>query len=123
MVLQKTGRDATGVRSFDGGAENRCFGFTPSDQTDLTRLQNCADSHGDRISGYICFTPEIASRISPGQGFERDHPGSRITSRTLVGESGVSSPPDPNNLDVDPTRFGDLGFVARTVLEDFVSFD
>src|SRR6516162_10880406 len=62
VALKEACRDRLALRAFDRGPENRSFRFSPSEKSELPRLQNRANPHRYRVTRHVRLTPKIPRR-------------------------------------------------------------
>jgi hypothetical protein len=66
--------------ALDGTAHDRRLVLAGGDERDLACLHDRGDAHRYRLGRDVVFSEEVAGRITPRHGVERDSPRARIHS-------------------------------------------
>ena len=81
--------------------------FAKCKQEHFTRIEDGADPHGDRLAGNIFLTKKITGCVAAGNAVKSNQSSPCYFPRSRFIEADVSGSPDPQDLDVDPSRIDD----------------
>src|SRR5579859_7207830 len=115
MKLQRGGTDGRGDGAFDGFGDSGGFGFAGSKNQDASRIENCADAHGDGTFGNFGALREKATIIFDGFLREFLQPSARGEAGVWFVETDVSVAADAENLEIDAAGVFDGAFVFVTI--------
>ncbi len=112
-------RGLTGLRPSVRG-DDPAFVFAQRDQDDLASGEDRAQAHGDRLGRHRFFAKEIAGRVVPRDGVERDQSRAAAGHAERLVEADVPVAADAQELKIDAAGPLDGAFVLAAISVDLV---